>query len=95
MDKKRVLVSYDKLSPEILTALNSKYPGGYANHLQRIESPNPFYYLLLELKEAVYMIKMNIKDVFTSADDDETSDVPVESDETVDRDDSFDFPEED
>ena len=91
MNKKRVLVSYDKLSPELLAALNSKYPRGYANHLQRIEAPSPFYYLLLDLQDAVYMIKMNIKEALRLISPEE---IELPEDDSVERDENYYYPEE-
>ncbi len=59
MEKKRLLVSYDKLPPQVLRELNKKYPSGFNGHLTMFPGPKPFYGLLFELEDSIYLIKIN------------------------------------
>lgn len=60
MEKKRVMVSYEKLTSELHAAISKQYPKGYANGLTRVEAPQPFYYLTLEMPDTQYMVKLNL-----------------------------------
>lgn len=64
--KKRHVVSYEKMSPELAAAFNEKYPGGYSDYLQDLEKyPKPdgsfFYAVTLEIPDAIYLVKIKVK----------------------------------
>ncbi|MCI5483377.1 MAG: hypothetical protein MR414_07815 [Bacteroidales bacterium] len=64
--KKRHVISYEKMSPELAAAFNEKYPGGYADYLQDLEKyPKPdgsfFYAVTLEIPDAIYLVKIKVK----------------------------------
>jgi hypothetical protein len=63
MEKKRVIVHYNNLSPELLEALKLKYPDGHMNHIFKVTKPNNdfFYAVTLDLKDATYLIKVDVK----------------------------------
>lgn len=65
-NKKRHVISYEKLSPEVLAAFNDKYPGGVNDCLDDIQKyPKPdgtsFYAITLELPEDIYLVKVQIQ----------------------------------
>lgn len=74
--KKRMVVSYDNMSPELLAAFKEKYPKGYADYLGdifKVEKPNGdcFYAVYLEIPEAVYLVKIDVNmDDYSNAEDD-------------------------
>lgn len=69
--------------------MNHQYPRGYANHIKRLDAPNPFHYLLLELQEAVYMIKINLSQALRA---DDLEDEDFYDDEEF-RDESMNYPD--
>lgn len=65
-NKKRHVISYEKMSAELVAAFNEKYPGGYSDYLQDIEKyPKPdgtsFYAVTLEVPDAIYLVKIKVK----------------------------------
>jgi hypothetical protein len=63
MDKKRIVTSLDKLSPEIKKLISEKYPFGWSNNVVRINKPSGdfFYAIPLETSDVSYMIKVPVK----------------------------------
>lgn len=61
--KKRVIVSYANLSPELLEAFKTAYPHGYGEALIRIDKPNGdfFYVVPFETEEISYLVKVDVK----------------------------------
>ena len=64
--KKRHVISFEKMSPELLAAFNEKYPGGLNDCLDDIQKyPKPdgtsFYAITLEVPDAVYLVKIQIQ----------------------------------
>lgn len=61
--KKRVVVSYANLSPELIEALKKCYPLGFTDHMIRIDKPNGdfFYAVVLDTDEVTYLVKVNVK----------------------------------
>ena len=64
--KKRVVVSYANLSPELLAAFKDKYPKGYADYMEevfKVEKPDGtfFYAISLEVPDAIYLVKVDVK----------------------------------
>lgn len=65
-NKKRHVVSYEKMSADVLAAFNAKYPGGVNECLDDIQKyPKPdgssFYAITLELPEDIYLVKIQIQ----------------------------------
>ncbi len=73
--KKRVVVSYKNLTPELLALVKEKYPHGFTDHMIRIEkSPTDFFYaIVLETADVSYLIKVDVK-VDTGAEEEEEKD---------------------
>lgn len=91
--KKRLVISQDKLSPELLEDFLAQYPTGYTDIMMRIDKPNGdfFYAVPYETEDIYYLIKVNVKvdnkinddrDIFDT--DDEVKDVSEISNDSVD-----------
>jgi hypothetical protein len=63
MEKKRVIVHYNNLSPELQEALKLKYPDGYQHHTFKVTKPNNdfFFAVTLDTKDTSYLIKIDVK----------------------------------
>jgi hypothetical protein len=63
INKKRLIVSYHNLSPELLDELRRQYPAGYTDKMIRIEKgPGDFFYaVLLETSDINYLVKVDVK----------------------------------
>jgi len=79
--KKRVLTSFDKISPEIRKVLESKYPDGYLDHAVKVDAPTPFYAVILELDDIIYLIKVNKKVKIGGAEDEEDDNVDMDDED--------------
>lgn len=65
-NKKRHVVSYEKLSEEVLSAFNEKYPGGLQTCIDDVQKyPKPdgtsFYAVTLELPQDIYLVKVQMQ----------------------------------
>lgn len=72
MDKKKLVISYKNLSPELLALIKQRYPNGYQNHVIKVTKPNNdfFHAITLDTDEASYLVKVNVK-IDTKPKDDE------------------------
>jgi hypothetical protein len=63
INKKRLIVSYHNLSPELQDELKRQYPTGYTDRMIRIEkgSGDFFYAVLLETPDINYLVKVDVK----------------------------------
>ena len=61
--KKRVVVSYKNLSPELQEEIKKQYPNGYTNSMLRIDKgPGDFFYaIMLETEDVSYLVKVDVK----------------------------------
>lgn len=61
--KKRVIISYMNLSPELLGAFKLTYPHGHNEAMIRIDKPGGefFYVVPLETEEISYLVKVDVK----------------------------------
>ena len=64
--KKRAVVSYANMSPELAAAFKEKYPKGYADYmgdLFKVDKPDGtfFYAVSVEIPEAIYLVKSEVK----------------------------------
>ena len=64
-NKKRHVVSYEKMSAELSAVFNEKYPNGYSDYLPdltRYTKPDgtPFYAVTMEVPDAIYLVKIQV-----------------------------------
>lgn len=61
--KKRVVVSYKNLSPELQEEIKRQYPNGYTDSMLRVDKGpgNFFYAIMLETEEVSYLVKVDVK----------------------------------
>ncbi len=64
--KKRHVISYENMSPELKAAFEEKYPKGFQDYLgDLIKYPKPdgscFYAVTVEIPDAIYLVKIKIK----------------------------------
>jgi len=64
--KKRAVVSYANMSPELAAAFKEKYPKGYADYmgdLFNVDKPDGsfFYAVSVEIPDAIYLVKIEVK----------------------------------
>lgn len=65
-NKKRHVVSYEKMSEELREAFSAKYPRGFNDYLaDLVKYPKPdgsfFYAVTVEIPDAIYLVKINVK----------------------------------
>ena len=65
-NKKRHIISYENMSPELAAAFAEKYPKGFNDYLPdltRYTKPDgtPFYAVLIELPEDLYLVKIKVR----------------------------------
>lgn len=63
--KKRAVISYDNMSPELQAAFKEKYPRGYADYmgdLFKVDKPDgsSFYAVEVDIPDAVYLVKIDV-----------------------------------
>jgi hypothetical protein len=61
--KKRIVVNYDNLEPEVKMAILKKYPNGYTNHVFKVTLPNNnfFHAITVDTDDASYLVKVKVK----------------------------------
>ncbi|HIT49288.1 MAG TPA: hypothetical protein IAC34_07340 [Candidatus Coprenecus stercoripullorum] len=64
--KKRAVISYDNMFPELREAFKEKYPRGYADYMAdlfKVDKPDGtfFYAVSIEIPDAVYLVKIPVK----------------------------------
>jgi hypothetical protein len=64
--KKRHVVSYENMSPELAAAFAEKYPKGFSDYLAdlvKYTKPDgtPFYAVTIEIPDAIYLVKIKVK----------------------------------
>lgn len=87
--KKRHVVSYENMNPELARAFAEKYPQGYSDYLNDLrEYPKPdgtsFFAVTVEIPDAIYLVKIKIdvddvEDLQRWLDGDDSSDESVGS----------------
>ncbi|MBR5724256.1 MAG: hypothetical protein IKX62_02625 [Bacteroidales bacterium] len=65
-NKKRHIVSYENMSPELAAAFAEKYPKGFSDYLpdlNKYTKPDgtPFYAVLIEIPDAIYLVKIKVQ----------------------------------
>jgi len=91
MEKKRLVISYNNLSPEVLELVKKKYPTGYLNSVIKVTKPNNdfFYAITLDTEDTSYLIKVNVKIDTKVKDEDDEKDFFSDSDDIGTDGDSF------
>ncbi len=81
--KKRLVTSFQKLTPEMQAQVKEKYPLGFNDAMMRIDKPNGdfFYAVPLETEDIFYLVKIDVK-----IDDSEKMEKDLFSDEIVESD---------
>lgn len=61
--KKKVIVSYNNLSEELLEIFKEKYPHGYSEYITKITKPNNdvIFVVPIETDDATYLVKVDVK----------------------------------
>ena len=65
-NKKRHIISYENMSPELAAAFAEKYPKGFSDYLPdltKYTKPDgtPFYAVLIELPADLYLVKIKVQ----------------------------------
>lgn len=77
MERKRLVISYSNVSPEVLEAIRKKYPLGYSNHVIKVNTKGDdfFYAITVDTEDASYLVKVPVKiDTKGSLNDDDNLD---------------------
>ena len=61
--KRRIVVGYNQLSPELIEMLNEKYPLGWRNSIMKVDkgAGNFFHAVMLDTEDVSYLIKVEVK----------------------------------
>ncbi len=61
--KKKVVVNFENIEPDVLQAIMKKYPSGYANHVIKVNLPNNkfFHAVTVDTDDASYLVKVKVK----------------------------------
>jgi len=65
-NRKRHIVSYENMSPELAAAFAEKYPKGFSDYLPdltKYTKPDgtPFYAVMVEIPDAIYLVKIKVQ----------------------------------
>lgn len=79
MEKKKIVISYKNLDPEIRKELEGQYPGGYQEDIIKIDKGNGDYFFALpmETEDTSYLVKIDVKVDLNHDDDDDTYHDPL------------------
>ena len=71
--KKRLVVSFNNLTPELQEEVKAAYPAGFADFMMRIPKPNGefFFAVPFETEEISYLVKIDVKIDDASHEDDD------------------------
>jgi hypothetical protein len=63
MAKKKLVVNYDNLPPDVLPQVEKQYPDGWSNHVFKVKGLKDsfFYAILVETQEVDYLVKVRVK----------------------------------
>lgn len=88
--RKRAVISYDNMSPELQAAFREKYPRGYADYmgdLFKVDKPDgsSFYAVEVDIPDAVYLVKIDVDiDDYDKAEDELFDDGDVDDAAEID-----------
>ena len=65
-NRRRHIISYENMSPELAAAFAEKYPKGFNDYLpdlNKYTKPDgtPFYAVLIEMPEDIYLVKIKVQ----------------------------------
>lgn len=95
MPKKRAVISYENMTPELQDAFKEKYPHGYADYLGdiiKVDKPDGsfFHAVTLEIPDAIYLVKIKVRtDDYDDAEEDLFKDDQPDSQDDSGSDDGF------
>lgn len=91
MEKRRLVIDYKNLSPELVALLKQRYPQGYQNFVIKVSKPNGdfFHAITLDTDDANYLIKVPVKIDTKIKEEDEEKAFFSDSDEIGTSEDSF------
>lgn len=63
MERKRLVISYNNVSAEVMEAIRKKYPLGYTNHVIKVKTQGEdfFYAITVDTEAASYLVKVPVK----------------------------------
>lgn len=63
INKKRLVTSFNNLSPELQEKVRELYPNGFSDAMMRVDKPNGdfFYAVPFETDEISYLVKIDVK----------------------------------
>ncbi len=63
MAKISKIISFDKIEPEVLAAVQKKYPEGWRNYIKKFDKGNGtfFHAISVDFGDYSYLIKVNVK----------------------------------
>ena len=97
--KKRLVVSFNNMAPELQEEVKAAYPLGYTDYMMRIDKPNGdfFFAVPFETEEISYLVKIDVKidDASTDDDDKDYYDDDLKGADELANDDSEDEPADD
>jgi len=61
--KKRLVVNFRNLSPELQDEVRKRYPNGFTEHMIRVDKgPNDFFYaVVFETADVIYLVRVDVK----------------------------------
>jgi hypothetical protein len=61
--RRRLVVNYNQLAPELIELLNEKYPLGWRDYILKVEKGNGefFHAIMLDTADVSYLIKVEVK----------------------------------
>lgn len=63
MERKRLVISYNNVTTEVMEAIRKKYPLGYTNHVIKVKTQGEdfFYAITVDTETASYLVKVPVK----------------------------------
>ncbi len=84
MERKRLVVSYNNVTTEVMEAIRKKYPLGFSNHVIKVKTQGEdfFYAITVDTNDASYLVKVPVKiDTKGISEDDALDDLGDEKEE--------------
>ena len=88
MTKKKIIKSFDNLSPELQDLFKEKYPYGYSNSLIRLTNAKNenFFVVPLDLEDVTYMVKVKLEKITQDKEEDDVAEDNTEDDRSSNQD---------
>jgi hypothetical protein len=93
-ERKKLIINYSNVSPELMEAIRQKYPLGWVNHTIKVKTVGEafFFAITIDTEDTSYLIKVPVKIDNKSVKDDE--DIFEETPDTKESGDGFNEEEE-